>query len=210
MTHPLQADTVCIVDDDPAVRRAVERLLRSAGLRAVTFESAAAFLERQDPDASGCVVLDVTMPGLDGLGLQEELARIDGSIPIVFLTGNGDIPMSVRAMKGGAADFLTKPCSDEQLLEAIRAALEAGQRSREEHAEVHDFRSRLASLTPREHEVMLHVVAGKLNKQTAAELGSAEKTVKVHRSRVMQKLGASTLAELVRMAERAGLTQSMR
>ena len=210
MTPAHRAQTVCIVDDDASVRRAVERLVRSDGLRAKTFDSAEHFLGAFDPMNCGCLVLDITMPGINGLALQAELARIDGTIPILFLTGTGDIPQSVRAMKGGAADFLSKPCPDEQLLGAIRSALEERSRSERDLDTLRAFRRRLVTLTPREHEVMLCVIAGKLNKQTAAELGTTEKTIKVHRGRVMTKLAMKSLADLVRLAERAGLTGGAR
>jgi FixJ family two-component response regulator len=196
---------VFIVDDDASVLKSLSRLLRSAGLNAVTFASPREFLDRHDPRAAGCIVLDVAMPGLDGLQLQETLARQGSDMPIIFLTGHGDIPMGVRAMKRGAIDFLTKPVNDEDLIRAVRAAIEADRTRRQSRAELDDIRQRLALLTPREHEVLCHVIAGKLNKQIAADLGAAEKTIKVHRGRVMEKMKVQSLAELVRIAEKAGI-----
>jgi FixJ family two-component response regulator len=195
---------VFLVDDDPAVLRAVGRLLRSAGLNVTTFHSPQEFLDRQNPEAPGCLVLDVTMPGLNGLELQQALIRAGNHLPIIFLTGNGDIPMTVRAMKSGAVDFFRKPCPDEELLAAIGRALAHDQLFRQRRAEEQALADLLATLTPREHEVMLGVVAGKLNKQIAAELGTVEKTIKVHRGRVMEKLHVASVAELVRLSERGG------
>jgi FixJ family two-component response regulator len=197
--------TVFIVDDDAAVLKSLARLLRSARLDVAAFNSPAEFLEHHDPRAPGCLVLDLAMPGLNGLELQAALAAKGGSLPIIFLTGHGDIPTSVQAMKRGALDFLTKPVNDADLLSAVRAAIEQDGLARKARAELDDIQSRLASLTPREREVLTHVVAGHLNKQTAADLGTVEKTVKVHRARVMDKMKVQSLAELVRLAERAGL-----
>lgn len=202
MTPP--TPTVSLVDDDASVLRAIGRLVRSAGLSVATFGSPQKFLDQQNPDAPGCLVLDMSMPGLNGLELQQVLARAGNRLPIIFLTGHGDNPMSVRAMKSGALDFLSKPCADEELLAAIRLALSRDQRSRLERAEVRALAERFATLTPREHEVMLGVVAGQLNKQIAADLGTVEKTIKVHRARVMEKLGVTSVADLVRLTERAG------
>lgn len=202
MTPPT---TVFLVDDDPSVLRAVGRLLRSAGLNVATFNSPQEFLEKQNPDAPGCLVLDMTMPGLNGLELQQALARAGNHLPIIFLTGHGDVPMSVRAMKSGAVDFLSKPCPDEELLEAIKQALARDAKFRLHRAQARAVAELLATLTPREHEVMLGVVAGQLNKQIAADLGTVEKTIKVHRARVMQKLGVASVAELVRLTERGGI-----
>ena len=197
--------TVFIVDDDPAVLKSLSRLLRASQFNVVTFGSPQEFLERHDPHTPGCLVLDVAMPGLNGLELQEAL-RVKGSaIPIIFLTGHGDIPMSVQAMKGGALDFLTKPVHDEDLLKAVVAALEKDRIERQSRAELDDIQERLATLTPREREVLIHVVSGQLNKQIAYALGTVEKTIKVHRARVMEKMKVGSVAELVRLTERAGI-----
>lgn len=200
--------TVFLVDDDASVLKSLARLLRLAGMNPVTFSSPREFLDTHDPHAAGCIVLDVAMPGLDGLQLQEELTRKGSHMPIIFLTGHGDIPMGVRAMKRGAIDFLTKPVNDEDLLKAIRIAVEADRVRRQSQAELDDIRQRLAALTPREHEVLCQVIAGKLNKQIATDLGAAEKTIKVHRGRVMQKMKVPSVAELVRIAQKAGLSKS--
>jgi FixJ family two-component response regulator len=197
--------TVFIVDDDPAVLKSLSRLLRASQINVVTFGSPQDFLERYDPHTPGCLVLDVAMPGLNGLELQEAL-RVKGSaIPIIFLTGHGDIPMSVQAMKGGALDFLTKPVHDKDLLKAVEAALEKDRIERQSRAELDDIQERLATLTPREREVLIHVVSGQLNKQIAYDLGTVEKTIKVHRARVMEKMKVGSVAELVRLTERAGI-----
>jgi FixJ family two-component response regulator len=197
--------TVFIVDDDPAVLKSLSRLLRASQVNVVTFGSPQEFLERYDPHTPGCLVLDVAMPGLNGLELQEAL-RVKGSaIPIIFLTGHGDIPMSVQAIKGGALDFLTKPVHDKDLLKAVEAALEKDRIERQRRAELDDIQERLATLTPREREVLIHVVSGQLNKQIAYDLGTVEKTIKVHRARVMEKMKVGSVAELVRLTERAGI-----
>jgi len=199
------APTVYLVDDDVSVLRGLGRLLAAAGMKVAAFDSPREFLGRLDPAAAGCLVLDVAMPGLNGLELQQALATKGSVLPIVFLTGRGDIPISVEAMKRGAADFLTKPVDDEELLAAIRNAFErnrASRRAREERAQIEE---RLARLTAREREVLERVVTGRLNKQIAAELGTVEKTIKVHRAHVMQKMGVRTLAELVRLSGRAGI-----
>jgi len=196
---------VFLVDDDASVLKGLRRLLASAGLRVVAFESPQEFLEGLDRDAGGCVVLDHSMPGLTGLELQQALAARGSALPVIFLTGKGDIPTSVRAMKGGAADFLTKPVDGEVLLAAVRGALERDRSQRAEREERAGIERRLATLTAREREVLRHVVAGLLNKQIAARLGTVEKTVKVHRARVMEKMQARSLAELVRLAGKAGL-----
>jgi FixJ family two-component response regulator len=197
--------TVFIVDDDPAVLKSLSRLLRAIHFQVVTFGSPQEFLERHDPHTPGCLVLDVAMPGLNGLELQEAL-RVKGSaIPIIVLTGHGDIPMSVQAMKGGAYDFLTKPVHDKDLLKAVEAALEKDRIERRSRAELDDIQERLATLTPREREVLIHVVSGQLNKQIAYDLGTVEKTIKVHRARVMEKMKVGSVAELVRLTERAGI-----
>lgn len=199
-------DTVFLVDDDPAVLKAIERLLRSEGLHVAAFGSPQEFLENHDPDAPGCVVLDLSMPELNGLDLQRTLAEREQARPTVFLSGQGDIPASVRAMKQGAVDFLTKPVNDGDLLNAIRQALARDRAARAQDADKAEVRRRLAPLTPREREVLSHVVAGRLNKQIAADLGTVEKTVKVHRAHIMRKLQVRSLAELIRLADKAGLT----
>jgi FixJ family two-component response regulator len=198
-------ERVFVVDDDPAVRKSLSRLLRSAGFEALTFESPEEFLRNLKPDAAGCAILDLSMPGLDGLALQRELAARGSDLPVVFLTGHGDIPKSVQAMKSGAMDFLTKPVDGDILLGAVRRALELDRAGRKARQELAAIEARLAALTPREREVLEGVVAGKLNKQIAGDLGIVEKTVKVHRHRVMEKMGASSLAELVHTLDRAGL-----
>jgi len=197
--------TVFVVDDDASVLRGVRRLLRSAGFTAETFSSAPEFLERYDRNATGCVILDLAMPGFDGLRMQKALMDRGSVLPIIFLTGHGDIATSVQAMKGGAVDFLTKPVTDDDLLAAVRKAIqrcEALYRAREEIAII---AGRVSTLTPREREVLTHLVSGRLNKQIAADLGTVEHTIKVHRARVMQKMQVRTLADLVRLAERAGI-----
>lgn len=194
--------TVFVVDDDPDVLKGLARVLRSAGLAVTTFSSPSEFLEQHDARAAGCLVLDVAMPGLNGLELQEVLRARGIWIPIIFLTGRGDIPMSVQAMKGGAVDFLTKPVDDERLLKAVGAALTQDRTERQSRAELDDIKERLAKLTPREREVLNHVVTGQLNKQIALDLGTVEKTIKVHRARVMEKMKVNSVAELVRLTER--------
>lgn len=196
---------VFVVDDDDAVRRALERLIRSVGLEVETFASAQEFLRRDPLNRPACVVTDVRMPGLSGLDLQTELADAGLSMPIIFMTGHGTVPMSVRAMKAGAVDFLQKPVDEQLLLDAINQALERSGREQEDLARRAEIQSRADSLTAREREVFEHVVRGLLNKQIAAELGASEKTIKVHRARVMQKMQADSLADLVRMAERLGI-----
>ena len=197
--------TVFIVDDDPAVLKSLSRLLRAARLAVVTFPSPRDFLARHDSSLPGCLVLDVAMPGLNGFELQQALIASGHELPIIFLTGHGDIPMSVQAMKRGAVDFLTKPVNDDDLLKAINLALDQDRLQRHMRAEIASIRQRLASLTPREREVLEHVIAGQLNKQTAADLGTAEKTIKVHRARVMEKMKVQSVAELVHLAERVGI-----
>jgi len=201
---------VFVVDDDPGVLRALTRLLVAAGFEARPFPSPAAFLEQHDPATPGCLVLDVALPGLDGLQLQQTLTASGAGRPIVFITGRGDIPSSVRAMKAGAVDFLTKPVNDRELLAAVRNAIEMNRRARVAQIELDALGQRLASLTPREREVLAHVVAGRLNKQIAADLGTVEKTIKVHRARIMQKTAARSLAELVRIADKLGITPANR
>lgn len=199
------APAVFVVDDDPAVLQSLSRLLRSAGLTVTTFSSPREFLERHDPRLPGCLVLDLAMPGLNGLELQQALVARGHELAIVFLTGHGDIPMSVQAMKRGALDFLTKPVNDDDLLKAVHVAIEQDRLQRQSRAEVAEIEQRLATLTPGEREVLEHVISGQLNKQTAAELGTVEKTIKVHRARVMEKMKVQSVAELVRLTERAGL-----
>lgn len=199
--------TVFVVDDDVSLRRALSRLIRSAGYRVLTFASAIDFLEGDKKDDPCCLVLDVQMPGLTGLDLQQEMKARDMHFPVIFLTGHGDVPMSVKAMKEGALNFLTKPVEERDLLDAVREAIEFSRKDRLEYSEVENIHDRMDSLTPRELEVMGLVVAGKLNKQIAYDMDISEKTVKVHRGRVMTKMQTDSLAELVRMAERAGLTK---
>jgi RNA polymerase sigma factor (sigma-70 family) len=196
---------VLVVDDDADVRRSLERLIRSVGLEVETFDSAQAFLRREPPDGPACLVLDVRMQGLSGLDLQQKLSAAGLSVPIVFMTGHGTIPMSVRAMKAGAVDFLQKPFDDQVLLDAVQQAIDLDRQSKQVQAERLAIDGRIETLTPREREVFTLVVSGLLNKQVAGELGTSEKTVKVQRARVMQKMQADSLADLVRMAERAGI-----
>jgi FixJ family two-component response regulator len=193
---------VFVVDDDLSIREAIQSLVRLEGLRVETFATAQDFLRRKRPDLPGCVVLDVELPGLSGLDLQRELAAHGIKLPIIFITGYGDIPMSVRAMKAGALEFLTKPFRDQDLLDAIQQALEGDRAARQHSREIADLRERFDALTSREREVMSLVVAGWLNKQIGFELKISEITVKIHRGRVMSKMGAQSLAELVRMAQR--------
>jgi FixJ family two-component response regulator len=197
--------TVFVVDDDRSVLRALARLLASAGMQVETFTSPKEFLDRAPHDGPGCVVLDLRMPGASGLDVQDTLAAEGRLLPIVFLSGHGSVPATVRAMKGGAVDFLTKPFRDDDLIAAIESGIARSIAMRSEHAEVEGLRNRIASLTPREREVFPLVAEGLPNKQIAGRLGTAEKTIKVHRARVMEKMGAGSLADLVRMAERAGL-----
>ena len=196
--HPI----VFIVDDDASVREALKNLIRSVGLHVELFGSATEFLETQRPDAPSCLVLDVRLPGISGLDLQHRLADANVHIPIIIITGHGDIPMSVRAMKAGAIEFLTKPFRDQDLLDAIQVALERNRTWRQREAEIAVLRARFESLSPRERDVVIKVVSGMLNKQIADEIGIAENTVKVHRSRAMEKMQAQSLADLVKMVER--------
>ena len=197
---------VFVIDDDPSVRGAIERLVRAVGLRVATFASGQEFLESKMPEVPSCVVLDVRLPGLSGLELQRQMSEREIHVPIIFITGHGDIPMSVQAMKAGATEFLTKPFRDQELLDAIGHAIERDRAARAERADAADLRAHLDSLTPRELEVMTLVVAGLLNKQIAGELGISEKTIKVHRANVMHKMHAGSLAELVRIAEKLRIT----
>jgi FixJ family two-component response regulator len=196
---------VFVVDDDASVRRGLARLVRAAGLAVETFPSAGDFLARSLPDLPGCLVLDLHLPGVDGLELQELLSRSGRDLPVVFLTGYGDVPTTARAMKAGAVDFLEKPFRGDNLLDAIGRALERDRRQRAARAGRAAVQRRLDALTPREREVLALVVAGLINKQIAAELGTGEKTVKVHRGRVMEKMGAGSVAELVRLAAQVGI-----
>ena len=195
---------VFIVDDDLSVRRSTERLVQSAGLKVQTFISAKEFLKNVRFEGPACLVLDVRMPGLSGMDLQQELTQSGIQIPIIFITGHGDIPMSVRAMKAGAVEFLTKPFRSRSLLDAIRAALERDRSAHKERLEAGELRQRYEQLTPREREVMVLVAAGLLNKQVASELATTERTIKFHRAHIMQKMQAESLADLVRMAEKLG------
>jgi FixJ family two-component response regulator len=198
---PATTPVVCIVDDDSAVREALSSLFRSVGLSVATFGSAADFLARDNADAPGCLVLDVRLPGVSGLDFQAQLAAMDNRLPIVFMTGHGDIPMSVRAMKAGALDFLSKPFRDQDMLDAVTNAIERDAAGRRDAGALDTLRQAYASLTPREREVMGHVTAGLMNKQVGALLGLSEITVKIHRGNVMRKMAARSLAELVRQAE---------
>jgi FixJ family two-component response regulator len=193
---------VFVVDDDAPMRESLSNLVRSVGLRAELFSSAQEFLGSKHPDVPSCLVLDVRLPGLSGLDLQRRTTEAGIEIPIIFITGYGDIPMTVGAMKAGAVEFLTKPFRDQDLLDAIQQALERDRKARDQRTALEELRSRFASLTPREREVMVRVVAGLLNKQIGAELGTSETTVKIHRHQVMEKMGAASLPELVRMADR--------
>jgi len=205
MQPPVPA-TVFVVDDDPSVRRGLARLLKSAGYQAEVFASAAEFLAsgRQD-QSSACLVLDVRLPGLTGMDLQARLAELHSPLSIVFITGHGDVPTSVQAMKGGAVDFLPKPFDDTQLLGAVAAAIVKNMHDQHQQADLNSIRERYATLTPREREVMALIVTGKLNKQVADDLGTVEKTIKVHRARVLEKMRVHSLAELVPLAEKLGL-----
>jgi FixJ family two-component response regulator len=196
------AEMVFVIDDDESIREALKSLIRSVGLSVETFASAQDFLESSRPDVPSCLILDVRMPGLSGLDLQRDLAEAHIHVPIIFITGHGDIPMSVRAMKAGAVEFLTKPFRDQDLLDAIQQALERDRQVRSQQAGTAELRNRYHSLTPRETEVFALVVKGMLNKQIALQLGTSEITIKLHRRQVMEKMHADSLADLVRMAER--------
>jgi FixJ family two-component response regulator len=196
---------VYVVDDDPSVRVAMERLLKSVGLTVITFASARQFLDQATPEWSGCLIVDLRMPGMGGLDLQDQLSARPVSLPVIFLTGYGTVPASVRAMKAGAVDFLEKPVDDQTLLDAVHKALKKDREDRLNRAEMQALHQRLAALTPREYEVLTFIISGRLNKQVAAELGTTEKTIKVHRARILEKLQCASLAELVRLAGKAGI-----
>jgi FixJ family two-component response regulator len=197
--------TVFIVDDDPSVRDSLQFLLESVGLEVRSFPSARDFLDGADPEAPGCLLLDVRMPGMSGLDMQHELATAEIFLPIVFITGHGTVPMSVRAMKAGAVDFLQKPFDEQDLLNAVSQAIEQDRQARLERDELREIQRRIESLTPREYEVFTILVSGMLNKQVAYRLGTTERTIKAHRSRIMEKMEADSLADLVRHAERLGI-----
>jgi FixJ family two-component response regulator len=201
---------IAVVDDDPSVRRGLDRLIRSVGWKAETFTSAQEFLDRARAEAPSCVVLDLQLPGLSGLDLQKAMAEIGLEVPIIFLTGHGNIPVSVQAMKAGAMEFLTKPVEEQDLLKAIQEAIERDRRTRQQQAGIRDLRDRYESLTAREQEVLRQVVSGLLNKQIAGELGITEDTVKFHRGHIMRKMQADSLADLVRMAETLGIGPDQR
>jgi FixJ family two-component response regulator len=197
--------TVFVIDDDASIRKSLSRLLRSADYTVETFPSAEEFLRREHFDGVGCILLDVKMPGLSGIDLQEELSKADYHMPIIFITGHGNIPMSVQAMKKGAVDFLTKPFDSKELLQTIENAIGKDTHARAEYDERLDIRRRIELLSSRENEVLPYIITGMLNKQIASKLGITEKTVKVHRGRIMEKLDVDSVAELVRLSEKAGI-----
>ena len=202
---PKLQPVVFVVDDDASVRRGLTNLFRSVDLRAEAFGSASEFLQSRLPDIASCLVLDIRLPGISGLDFQIELAKVNIHIPIIFMTGHGDIPMTVRAMKAGAVDFLTKPFRDQDMLDAVAMAIARDGKRREDEKFILDLRALFETLTLREREMMALVAAGRMNKQVAAEIGLAEITVKIHRGHIMRKMGAKTLADLVRMAEALGI-----
>ena len=197
--------TVFIVDDDPSLRDSLQFLLESVGLKVKLFSSAQDFLDRTDPDEPGCLLLDVRMPGMSGLDLQHELAKAEISLPIIFITGHGTVPMSVRAMKAEAVDFLQKPFDEQDLLNAVSQAIEQDRQERLIRDELREIQKRINALTPREYEVFTFLVSGMLNKQVAYRLGTTERTIKAHRSRIMEKMEAASLTDLVRHAEKLGV-----
>ena len=201
---------IFVIDDDASVRKGVSRLLRSLGFDVESFASAEQFLARESHQGIGCIVLDVRMPGLSGMDLQDELNRAGHNLPIVFITGHGEIPMSVQAMKRGAVDFLSKPFDDKDLLRAVNEAVAKARKTEAERADTGDALRRIELLTPRELEILRYVISGLLNKQIAFQLGTVEKTVKVHRARVMAKMGAQSLADLVRFADKLGIESPQR
>ena len=206
--QPEAQSIVFVVDDDASLREAIKSLLRSVGLEVEVFGTAADFLKHKFPDVPACLVLDIRLPGVSGLDFQAELAKANIHIPIVFITGHGDIPMTVRAMKAGAVEFLTKPFRDQDLLDSVQIALDRDRARRAQDKAVHEVRVHFDALTPREQEVIAFVTAGLRNKQIAAELGVSEITVKVHRGSVMKKMGARSLADLVRMADALGIKRA--
>jgi len=206
--QPAIESVVFVIDDDASVRESLKSLFESVGLHVELFGSADAFLQSQRPDVACCLVLDVRLPGLGGLEFQSELAKTGTGVPIIFITGHGDIPMTVQAMKAGAVEFLTKPCRDQELLDAVRLAIEGHRARRKEEKHIANLRAKFASLTAREREVVGFVTAGLLNKQIAAELDISEVTVKMHRGNIMRKMRARSLADLVRMADLLGISRS--
>lgn len=209
MTEAVESEAIVfVVDDDPSMRKALSNLFRSVGLRAEVFGSARELLESELPEVASCLVLDIRLPGPSGLDFQAELAKANIQIPIIFMTGHGDIPMTVKAMKAGAVDFLTKPFRDQDMLDAVAVAIERDRTRRKEEKIVAELRSVFETLTPRERDVLALVASGLMNKQIAAEIGLAEITVKIHRGHLMRKMGARSLADLVRMAEMLGIRRT--
>jgi FixJ family two-component response regulator len=199
---------VYVIDDEASVREALKRLFRSVGMRVEVFDSAAEFLQSKLPDVASCLILDIRLPRLSGLDFQDDLAKAGIHIPVIFMTGHGDIPMTVRAMKAGAVDFLTKPFRDQDMLDAATMAIERDRKSRSDAKSLSDLQALFSTLSPREREVMALVAAGRMNKQIAADIGIAEITVKIHRGHIMKKMGAKSLADLVRMAETLGIRRA--